>query len=77
MRIAFLPSSYLPHSVGGTEIYVHHLSEALARMGHEVAVAYHAPRPAPRGAGCLYEAVPLAACPPRRRTSCGWGTSRT
>jgi glycosyltransferase involved in cell wall biosynthesis len=67
MRIAFLPSNYLPHSVGGTEIYVHHLSEALARLGHEVAVAYHAPTPAAERARGPYEVVPLPACPPRRR----------
>lgn len=41
MRIVHLPSSYLPQSVGGTERYVHRLSDGLGRKGHEVIVAYH------------------------------------
>jgi glycosyltransferase involved in cell wall biosynthesis len=41
MRIAHLPSSYFPESLGGTEIYVQQLTEALARRGHEAAVVYH------------------------------------
>ncbi len=42
MRIAFLPSSYIPESLGGTEIYVHQLSQALVALGHQVAVVLHA-----------------------------------
>jgi len=41
MRIAFLPSSYLPESLGGTEMYVHHLAQGLTTRGHDVAVVYH------------------------------------
>lgn len=42
MRIAHLPSSYLPESVGGTEVYVHSLCLELATAGHQVMVAIHA-----------------------------------
>ena len=66
MRIAFLPSSYFPHSVGGTEVYVHHLAEELARRGHEVAVVYHGPAPSV-GRRSAHEVVALSPCPPRRR----------
>lgn len=45
MRIAFLPSSYLPESVGGTEFYVHTLALSLAAAGHQVAVVYHSKNP--------------------------------
>lgn len=41
MRIAFLPSSYFPESVGGTEMYVHHLAQGLTARGHDVAVVCH------------------------------------
>jgi glycosyltransferase involved in cell wall biosynthesis len=41
MRIAHLPSSYLPESLGGTEIYVHHLAEEQVRLGGEVNVVVH------------------------------------
>ena len=45
MRIAFLPSSYLPESIGGTELYVHNLALALSAAGHQVAVVHHAENP--------------------------------
>ncbi len=45
MRIAFLPSSYLPESVGGTERYVHTLALSLVAAGHQVAVVYHSSNP--------------------------------
>lgn len=41
MRIAHLPSSYLPDSLGGTEVYVQTLCEELERAGHETAVVWH------------------------------------
>jgi glycosyltransferase involved in cell wall biosynthesis len=66
MRIAFLPSSYLPESVGGTEIYVHHLSEALTELGHKVAVVYHG---APKNgtSDFNYEVIGLDPYPATRR----------
>lgn len=45
MRIAFLPSSYLPTSVGGTELYVHNLAAALTGAGHQAAIVHHAENP--------------------------------
>jgi len=41
MRVAHLPSSFLPETVGGTEAYVDGLCRALGARGVEVAVAYH------------------------------------
>jgi glycosyltransferase involved in cell wall biosynthesis len=41
LRVAHLPSSYLPESLGGTEVYVHNLAEEQARAGAEVAVVVH------------------------------------
>src|SRR5262245_54007323 len=67
MRIAFLPSSYLPNSVGGTEIYVHGLAEALTEHGHKVAVVCHGKTPDQAGRGRAYEVHILPLCPPKRR----------
>jgi glycosyltransferase involved in cell wall biosynthesis len=61
MRLVFLPSSYFPESLGGTETYVHHLAEALTQRGHEVAVVCH--RPPAADTGVRYRVVDL---PPRR-----------
>jgi glycosyltransferase involved in cell wall biosynthesis len=66
MRIAFLPSSYLPAYVGGTEIYVHHLAQALSRRGHKVAVVHHAERPEETILDG-YEVYRLPEHPPQRR----------
>jgi glycosyltransferase involved in cell wall biosynthesis len=41
MRIAHLSSSYLPDTIGGTELYVRHLCQGLADLGHDVAVVWH------------------------------------
>jgi len=63
MKILFLPSSYLPQTVGGTEMYVHRLSEELAERGHEVTVAFHGEL----GEGEVsqrYKIVALAPLPP-------------
>lgn len=65
MRIAFLPSSYLPENIGGTEIYVHHLAEALTDSGHEIAVVCH--RAPARQETFNYEVVNLDLYPPTRR----------
>lgn len=43
MRITHLPSSYLPESLGGTEVFVHQLSTALAAAGHATSVVIHGP----------------------------------
>jgi glycosyltransferase involved in cell wall biosynthesis len=67
MRIALLPSSYLPESLGGTEIYVHRLAMALAEHGHKVAVVYHGKDPCRRGPGLTYETRILSPCQPKRR----------
>ena len=44
MRIAHLPSSFLPDTVGGTEVYVRNLCEELRTIGQEVAVVWHSDR---------------------------------
>jgi glycosyltransferase involved in cell wall biosynthesis len=49
-------------------MYVHYLSEELARLGHNVAVVYHASTPRPSESRRAYEVVPLPAYPPRRRS---------
>ena len=66
MRIAFLPSSYLPESVGGTELYVHNLSLALSAAGHQVSVVYHAENPG-QSFGDGYEVYRLAPHLPQKR----------
>ncbi len=66
MRLAFLPSSYLPESLGGTEIYVHHLSEALTDIGHEIAVICHRP-PNDQSDALTYEVISLDQYPAKRR----------
>jgi glycosyltransferase involved in cell wall biosynthesis len=66
MRILHLPSSYLPETVGGTEVYVHHLCEGLRGHGHACAVAYHATGPDP-GRAFDYEVYRLPERRPRRR----------
>lgn len=63
MRIAFLPSSYLPETVGGTEVYVHELALALVRRGHEIAVVWHSAQAGPAGDGGAYESVRLPPLP--------------
>ncbi|HOJ98960.1 MAG TPA: glycosyltransferase family 4 protein [Termitinemataceae bacterium] len=45
LKIAMLSSYYFPHK-GGTERYVHDLSHALAKRGHEVTIFSHYPGPA-------------------------------
>jgi glycosyltransferase involved in cell wall biosynthesis len=67
MRIAHLPSSYLPEHVGGTEVYVHHLCQALASLGHESAVVWHAAAPAERADDLAEKVFRLPPHPPRRR----------
>jgi glycosyltransferase involved in cell wall biosynthesis len=65
MRIAHLPSSYLPESLGGTEIYVHHLAEDQARSGHEAAVVVHGGNPDAAPPSPQYQVrrlPPLAPC---------------
>jgi len=58
LRIALLVQTYLPDHVGGTEIYVKHLAEGLAKRGHEVAVVFHG-RAQATLAGQTYETVAL------------------
>ncbi|MGH7140499.1 MAG: glycosyltransferase [Pirellulales bacterium] len=41
MRIAHLPSSYFPDSLGGTEVYVRSLCDELQQLGHATAVVWH------------------------------------
>ena len=41
LKIVHLPSSYLPRSVGGTEVYVHRLCEALSARGHSNTIIVH------------------------------------
>lgn len=45
MRIAHLPSSYLPEDLGGTEVYVSRLCRALLEQSHHMAVVWHAAAP--------------------------------
>lgn len=66
LRIAFLPSSYLPDTLGGTETYVHHLSQALTERGHRVAVVHHTRNPGECSAEG-YEVIRLPEHLPRRR----------
>jgi glycosyltransferase involved in cell wall biosynthesis len=61
MRIAHLPSSYLPDSIGGTEVYVHNLAEELGRQGHESAVVVHGGREDAEPTSPLYHVVRLPA----------------
>jgi glycosyltransferase involved in cell wall biosynthesis len=63
MRVAHLPSSYLPESLGGTEVYVHHLSEELACAGHEVAVVVHGGSSAGEQPSPLYRVIRLPPLP--------------
>src|SRR5215471_5932418 len=51
MYILHLPSSYLPESVGGTEVYVQHLCAGLESRGHTCTVVYHATTPQGAAAG--------------------------
>lgn len=68
MRIAHLPSSYLPDTVGGTEVYVRHLCTALSHRGHESAVVWHTATRAGADAGRWpEELVCLPPFPPGRR----------
>lgn len=67
LRIAYLPSSYLPESVGGTEIYVHNLATALTSQGHELAVVYHSKSSVESISEFPYAIIRLDSCPPRRR----------
>jgi glycosyltransferase involved in cell wall biosynthesis len=67
MRIAHLPSSYLPESLGGTEVYVHHLAEELARQGHESAVVVHGGRQDAEQPSALYQVVRLPGLGPCSR----------
>ncbi len=46
MRILHLPSSYLPDTLGGTEVYVSQLVAGLDAHGHESLVAWQATSPA-------------------------------
>lgn len=59
MRCLHLPSSYLPETVGGTEVYVQQLCAGLRQLGHESVVAWHTNNP------CLAE--DCIALPPRTR----------
>ncbi|HLJ95091.1 MAG TPA: glycosyltransferase [Gemmataceae bacterium] len=68
MRIAHLPSSYFPETVGGTEAYVRHLCAALSDQGHETAVVWHtAAQPASDDPHWPEDLVRLPPFPPRRR----------
>ena len=73
MRIAHLPSSYFPDSVGGTEVYVQTLCRELQTHGHRSAVVWHTERPAPVNKGlaesgnAVEESVRLPAHKPRGR----------
>jgi glycosyltransferase involved in cell wall biosynthesis len=40
-KILMLPSDYLPHSVGGREIFTRGLTKELVAKGHDVQVAFH------------------------------------
>ncbi len=44
MRVAHLPSSYLPDALGGTEMYVRRLVESLKPIGVECSVVIHGER---------------------------------
>lgn len=65
LRIIHLPSSYLPESVGGTEIYVDRLCRALEPLGVESAVALHA-LPQSDDARFPYEIFRLPICSSNR-----------
>jgi glycosyltransferase involved in cell wall biosynthesis len=67
MRIAHLPSSYLPDSLGGTEIYVHHLAEELSRQGHDSVVVVHGGRMDAEQPSSRYHVQRLPALPPCTR----------
>lgn len=67
MRLAFLPSSYLPDTLGGTEVYVHHLAEELAHLGHAVAVVVHGGSLNGEPPSPLYHVERLPPLPPPRR----------
>jgi glycosyltransferase involved in cell wall biosynthesis len=67
MRIVHLPSSFLPDSLGGSEIYVHHLAEELARQGNESAVVVHGGRKDAGQPSSLYHVERLPSLPPCTR----------
>jgi glycosyltransferase involved in cell wall biosynthesis len=67
VRIAHLPSSYLPEHLGGTEVYVHHLCRGLAHLGHESAVVWHTDARQPSGWDGPEAQVRLPPHRPRRR----------
>lgn len=69
LRVAHLPSSYLPEAVGGTEIYVQSLCRELAGAGHRAAVVLHSGPSDGAGPEGAEEVVRLPEYPPRRRVS--------
>jgi glycogen(starch) synthase len=60
MRILHLSSLYPPHVLGGAERVVEMLAEGQVREGHEVAVAYIAPRAEPAGERHGVKTFPIA-----------------
>ncbi|HVA49248.1 MAG TPA: glycosyltransferase [Pirellulales bacterium] len=64
LRIAHLPSSYFPDTLGGTEVYVQSLCKLLEELGHATAVVWHSET----AAGLPENAFPLGTLPPPRRS---------
>ena len=63
MRILMLPCDYLPHSVGGREVYSHGLATRLLARGFEVRVAFHVCYGRPEPGFYDYDGVPVYALP--------------
>ena len=64
MKILMLPCDYLPHSVGGREVYTHGLATRLLARGFDVRIAFHVCYGRPEPGFYPYENVPVHALPP-------------
>lgn len=65
LRVLQLPVSYLPWTVGGKEVYTHHLSRNLQALGWDVRVAIHQNLHCREPLGeHEYEGVPVTVLPP-------------
>ncbi|HTZ11361.1 MAG TPA: glycosyltransferase [Candidatus Margulisiibacteriota bacterium] len=77
MRILNISCSYFPSNIGGTEVYVHNLSQELSSRGHEVFISYigsfHEKGKAEfRRNEYVYEGIPVLAI---ERNSCRFRTA--
>jgi glycosyltransferase involved in cell wall biosynthesis len=63
MRIAFLTSRFLPHSVGGGETHTYHLAKALLARGHDVEILLASDVRSEANLSFVYEDLKVFYCP--------------